>query len=73
MDPKYPPQVWILIVFRIRFWILAKRAKSICNSCKSFAYLFRWTRETLYTVLFTIRKFVFTVTLIHECSQCSIP
>ena len=46
---------------------------NLCNNCRSFAYSFRSTRETLDTVLFTLRKFVFTGTLIHECSQCSIP
>ena len=34
--------------------------RGLCNSCKSFAYSLRSTRETLDTVLFTIRKFVFT-------------
>ena len=43
-------------------------SRSNCNSCKFFAYSFRSTRETLDTDLFTLRKFVFTVTLIHECS-----
>ena len=38
------------------------------TAVKSIAYSFRSTRETLDTALFTIRKFVFTVTLIHECS-----
>ena len=38
------------------------------TAVKSIVYSFRSTRETLDTALFTIRKFVFTVTLIHESS-----
>ena len=49
--------------------------RRICTvtALKSIVYSFRSTRETLDTALFTIRKFVFTVTLIHESSLCSIP
>ena len=40
----------------------------IVTAVKYIVYSFRSTRETLDTALFTIRKFVFTVTLIHESS-----